>query len=159
MTKEEKLETRRFLSSYRVMKSEIQARERELALFIREMYNPLKATVLDGMPRGGKRGDQTAQAAMGIQKSYEKMMREMQTHIEELTQLKRRIEEAIEQLDEYERCVCYWRYIMGVYWADLPEHVGYEVAQCQRIEARALEKIFRFLQKKPTENKVENFKF
>ena len=146
MTSQQKSDTRKWLNRYRFLKKEIQAREKDLEGFIREIYNPLQSISLDGMPKGkGFTADQTHTTYARIEKTYGTMITEMQTRIEDLRIALNEIETAINSLDEYERCVCYHRFMLGIYWADLPAYIGYEQAQCARIECTALAKVRKMI--------------
>ncbi len=145
MTKKQRSETRRWLNRYRYIVKEIEARKKELEWFTNDLYHPLHAVLLDGMPRGTTASDPTFAAVVTagkMRKKYDALMAGMLERIEELESTRRQILGAIEELDETERCVCYHRFVLGIYWADLPAYLNYEQRQCQNIENRALEKIF-----------------
>ena len=137
---------RRWLSRYHFIIKEIGARREHLQDFIEELYNPLQATVQDGMPKGGGISDPTLKRVLDIKRLYETMMAEMQANIDSLYLTKNEIEQAVAQLDAAERCVIYHRYILGIAWADMPEYIGYERAQCYRLETSGLKKLAKMIQ-------------
>lgn len=148
MFNKKRAETRKWLNSYRWLKKEVQAREKHLEDFIRDMYNPLKATCIDDMPKGsGDTSDQTADMVIRInatmQITYVSMMNEMQYRIDNLKIAINEIEKVIESLPADERCILYHRFIVGIHWKNISEYLSYEQAQCTRIECRALDKLKR----------------
>ena len=65
----------------------------------------------------------------------------MQTEIVKLRKKLRTIEKVLNNLTGPERSVLYHRYIVGIDWIDMPEHLLYEQRSCQLYEVRALKKI------------------
>ena len=51
--------------------------------------------------------------------------------------------DAINDLDNYQRSVCFGRYIIGNNWNDIASQLGYEVRQCQRFELEAINSIIK----------------
>ena len=133
---------RRWLNRYRFLEKEIQAREKHIQEFIVDMYNPLMANPISDMPKGkGLVSDLTYSTVERIEQQYSRMLVEMQNSVDVLVTAKHAIEDAINSLDEYERCVLYHRFMLGIHWESLPAYINYERAQCQNIEIRALDKL------------------
>ena len=146
---EQRKKVRKWLNRYRFIVKEIAAREKHLQEFIQDIYNPLMSTQYSDMPKGkGTASDQTYNTVAKIEKQYADMMIDMQNAIDDLVMAKGEIDKAINSLDEYERCVCYHRFVLGIYWADLPAYISYEVSQCYRLELQALDKLSPLVNKK-----------
>jgi hypothetical protein len=135
MNKREKAALRRKLSGYKFLEKEMTGREAEMTELIKTLYAPLQTRPENGTKKA-------------LEKIYAKMLGEMQTRLEDLSAARNEIEALFEGLDEYEKCICYHRFIRGVHWIDLPEFVGYEQRQCQVYETRALEKIQKKIDEK-----------
>lgn len=119
---------RKWLKSYRLNVKEIQARTEHIRWLKDEMYQPLMET-------GRGRDKHTAKI---IDQIMSGIIRDSALRLAQIRYEVEIIEKEINQLDHYERCILYNRYILGTPWVDLPDRVGYEIAQCQRIERRAI---------------------
>lgn len=119
---------RKWLKSYRLNIKEIQARTEHINWLKNDVYLPL-------VESGRGRDKHTAKK---IEQIMADILRDSALHLAKLRYEVQIIEKEIGQLDHYERCVLYNRYIRGIPWVDLPEVVGYEIAQCQRIERKAV---------------------
>ena len=151
MKKEDIQRTRKFLNSYRFLKKEIEGRQIEMKDFLDSLYNPLKSPNMTGMPHGCGTSDSTYSQVLYLEKNYknyQRMVEEKEYCIAMLENQIKQIEKILDQLDPDERCVCYYRFVIGVYWKDLPRYINYEQAPCARIERRALKKAFLLLPKK-----------
>ena len=49
----------------------------------------------------------------------------------------------INTLDYQERCVLYYKYIVGVSWIDMPEYTYYQKTQNRKYETSGIEEIIR----------------
>lgn len=145
MTRDELIKTRKWLKRYHHMKQELAARTKNYDEFVQEIYNPLCSPKLDGMPRGSTATDQTAATVEQIHREYGEILKLLERKMEALRDAIKEIEDTIGQLDADERCVLYHRYILGIYWANLPAYVHYEQAQCARIENRALRNVWKMI--------------
>ena len=151
MTRDELIKTRKWLKRYRHMKQELAARTKNYDEFVQEIYNPLCSPKLDGMPRGSTATDQTAATVEQIHRGYGEILKLLERKMEALRDAIKEIEDTIGQLDADERCVLYHRYILGIYWANLPAYINYDERQCRRIEKRALKKVWeKHVQQCPT---------
>lgn len=119
---------RKWLKGYRLLTKELQARTEHINWLRDEVFTPLSVS-----GRGSDR-----HAAEKVRRITTDILHDAQFHLDQLRRKLELIEEEIRRLDDYERCVVYNRYILGISWLDMPERVGYEVAQCQRIERKAL---------------------
>lgn len=142
MTRDERIYTRKWLNRYRFLRQEQAARVKNLEEYKRDIYNPLCSPAIDGMPHGSMISDQTAATVERIQREHGEILSMMERKIKELEAAVREIEDVINQLDADERCVLYHRFVLGIYWADLPAYIHYDDRQCRRIEARGLSKVW-----------------
>ncbi len=120
-------EVRRWLKGYRLHIKEIQSRAEHIKWLKTEVYAPLT-----------EGNSKASFAAKKVDLIMEGILKDASMHLSILKYEAECIEKEINNLDQFERCVLYNRYILGVPWVDLPERVGYEIAQCQRIERKAL---------------------
>ena len=142
MTKSERIATRKWLKRYRWIQKELAAEIRNYEEFTRDIYNPLCSPNVDGIPRGSSLSDQTAATVERIQKEYGEVLHDKKRKIKELENGIKEIETVINRLDADERCVLYYRYVIGLSWNKMPEYIHYEERQCRRIENKALSKIW-----------------
>ena len=76
---------RRWLNRYRILKKEIQAREKHIQVFIVDMYNPLMTNPISDMPKGkGLVSDLTYSTVERIEQQYSRMLVEMQNSVDDL---------------------------------------------------------------------------
>lgn len=150
MTKDERIYTRRWLNRYRFLKQELAARTKNYEEYKRDIYDPLCSPAMDGMPHGSSVSDQTAATVERIQRTNREILDLMEQKIKNLQAEIKEIEDTINQLDADERCVLYHRFILGIYWADLPAYIYYDDRQCRRIEARALSRVWESMKSCPT---------
>ena len=132
---------RKILNQYRFIKKELQARKAEYEVYLTEIYNPIQSVLLDGLPKGkGGISDPTGNRVARInQRELDYKKRE----IEKLEAAILRIETAINALDYQERCVLYYKYIVGVSWIDMPEYTYYQKTQNRKYETSGIEEIIR----------------
>lgn len=132
---------RKILNQYRFIKKELQARKAEYEVYLTEIYNPIQGVLLDGLPKGkGGISDPTGNRVARInQRELDYKKRE----IEKLEAAILRIETAINTLDYQERCVLYYKYIVGVSWIDMPEYTYYQKTQNRKYETSGIEEIIR----------------
>ncbi|MCI5891798.1 MAG: hypothetical protein MRZ66_00105 [Clostridiales bacterium] len=132
---------RKILNQYRFIKKELQARKAEYEVYLTEIYNPIQGVLLDGLPKGkGGISDPTGNRVARInQRELDYKKRE----IEKLEAAILRIETAINALDYQERCVLYYKYIVGVSWIDMPEYTYYQKTQNRKYETSGIEEIIR----------------
>ena len=132
---------RKILNQYRFIKKELQARKAEYEVYLTEIYNPVQGVLLDGLPKGkGGISDPTGNRVARInQRELDYKKRE----IEKLEAAILRIETAINALDYQERCVLYYKYIVGVSWIDMPEYTYYQKTQNRKYETSGIEEIIR----------------
>ena len=122
---------RRWLKGYRLNIKEIQARSEHIRWLKNDVYMPLIES--------GRGRDKYA--AKKIEQIMADILRDASMRLAQLKYETEIIEKEINELDHYERCVLYNRYILGVPWIELPERIGYEIAQCQRIERKAVSRL------------------
>ncbi len=144
MKSEKYTQMRKWLGRYQFILKEINARREHLEDFKNDIYNPLKAHIIS-LPNKSGISDTTLSRVINIRRIFGKMIDEMSLEIKRLHKAKEEIEAAISRLEGAERCIIYHRYILGIMWADMPEYVGYEAAQCHRIEARAIKKLLKMI--------------
>lgn len=120
---------RRWLKGYRICVKEISARADHIKWLKEEIFTPLSES--------GNGRDKAA--AEKVDKIMSDILRDAQIRLMNLRYEAEMIEHEINRLDDYERCILYNRYILGISWLEIPERVGYEIAQCQRIERRAIQ--------------------
>lgn len=138
-TEYQKKAMRRYLRGYRYIEKELKARTEAMNDFLADIYNPLQGVALDGLPQGrGTVNDQTAAAVERIERSYKRILEEMERDVKRLQQRRDEINAAIAELPDSERCVMYFLYVKGVRWYDLPAYTRYEKTNNQRAETRAL---------------------
>lgn len=132
---------RKILNQYQFIKKELQARKAEYEVYLTEIYNPIQGVLLDGLPKGkGGISDPTGNRVARInQRELDYKKRE----IEKLEAAILRIETAINALDYQERCVLYYKYIVGVSWIDMPEYTYYQKTQNRKYETSGIEEIIR----------------
>ena len=92
---------------------------------------------LDGMPRGGSKGDNKPDLIDAKDRLVERYM----ALCTELMRTQLEIEEAIDALSGVERMVMRHRYIEGLTWEQVCVAMGYAWRQTHRIHARALDKL------------------
>lgn len=95
------------------------------------------AQALDGMPKGGSKGDNKPDLIDAKDRLVERYM----ALGAELMQTQLEIEEAIEWLEPLERMLIRHRYIEGLTWEEVCVAMGYAWRQTHRIHARALDKL------------------
>lgn len=119
------IKIRNKLRSYRLLKKELTARTKHTEEF--------RKVLLDPLPHTEKR----------LRAIYCEIINEMQNEAGKLLNEIKKIDKALQRLDERERSIIYFRYIEGIDWINLPEYVHYEQRTCQNIEVSALEKIIK----------------
>lgn len=134
MTAEQKKE---WLSRYR------QARyaEDEILLEIESLESQfmMPARPLDGMPRGSGGSDLSGFAA-----SYDKLWRKLVSQYESRVEIYREITDVIERshgLNEVERSVLRYRYILCLSWEEIVEQIHMERSWILRIRNNAVDKL------------------
>ena len=141
MTKEQQKQIRKWLSSYQILKRTVQLKEKHLEDFITFMYKPLKETT----NKMSDPDDCEQEISINIMHKMEKIYLEIIHDLEhDLTDMKKRMQEifdAINNLNNYERIVCFNRYIVGSSWTDIAGQIGYELRQCQRFDLNAVRNI------------------
>lgn len=149
MNDQKEKQIRRWLSSYKIMKKTVKLKEKHLDDFITVLYNPLKDTT--GKIERPK--DKEQETALSIMKKMEAIYVDIITDLEnDILDMKTAIQEifdVINELDNFQRSVCFNRYILGNSWNDIGLQLGYEARQCQRYELSAIRKIIK-------EKKVDN---
>ncbi len=142
MRKREKI--RKWLRSYPVMKKELIARYDDLKDFKENIYNPLKASAFSEIPsKNSNLKDQTLNTVIRIEQQYARFIADKEAEIRKLINEIREIDNIINSLDEYERCICEYRYKQGKRWIDLPNYISYSERQCRNIEKKAIDKIIK----------------
>ncbi len=141
MTKEQQKQIRKWLSSYQILKRTVQLKEKHLEDFITIMYNPLKETTDKVL----KPKDCEQETSVRIMHKMEKIYLEIINDLEQdLVNMKKQIQDifdAINSLNNFERSVCFNRYILGCSWNDIASQLGYEIRQCQRHDLSAVRNI------------------
>lgn len=120
-------EMRCYLRRYRTNIKEIRARLEHLNWLEKEVYFPLQ----EAQEVQGKVLDK-ARATML------KIVTDIHNEVANLEREANEIEKLIGLLKGDERLVVYARYIIGARWLEIPPLLNYELAQCQRIERRAV---------------------
>ncbi|MBQ7075846.1 MAG: hypothetical protein IJM94_03485, partial [Clostridia bacterium] len=109
--------------------------------FIRFMYNPLKETADKIVkPKDGEQ-EMTDEIIEKMERIYLEIIEDLK---QDLTDMKKQMQEifnVINNLDNYERSVCFNRYILGNGWTDIASQLGYEIRQCQRYDLNAVRNI------------------
>lgn len=95
------------------------------------------AQALDGMPKGGSKGDNKPD----LIDAKDRLVARYMSLGAELMQTQLEIEEAIEWLEPLERMLIRHRYIEGLTWEEVCVAMGYAWRQTHRIHARALDKL------------------
>ncbi|MDD4689023.1 MAG: hypothetical protein PHE51_04675 [Eubacteriales bacterium] len=131
MNKKEMDIIRNWLKGYRLSLKELNARTEHVEWLKSEIFTPLSQS----------EKERDKYASIRVEKIMADILRDAEIRLVNLRYEIETIESEIQELDEYERCVLYNRYILGIQWLDLPERIGYEIAQCQRLERRALENL------------------
>lgn len=105
---------------------------------LEEDMKSLKATVIDGMPRGSGVNDSIGNLIARV----DKLRREYISKYDSALCRLYSIERAIEGLEnETERRLMRKRYIQGMQWEDICGDLHYEWAQVHRIHARVLKRL------------------
>lgn len=139
--REDYSDVRRWLRTYKLLKKTIALKENHLNDFITEIYNPMKITI-NKLSRDKSGMQESAMSILERMSSiYLGMINDLTADIERMKKSSDEIFEAISRLDDYERSVCFCRYISGMSWNATAEKLGYETRQCQRFEERALKKL------------------
>lgn len=149
-------EVRKWLRSYKLLKKTISLKEIHLNDFVCEIYNPLKGTI--SRISRSKSGIQDPAAGILDKMSaiYMGMVTDLEKDIESIRNSAEKIFAAVNELDNYERSVCFCRYISGLSWNETAAKLGYETRQCQRYEERAIKKLgARYFSNKKTKLKDE----
>ncbi len=120
---------RKWLKGYRISIKEINARTEHIKWLKEEIFTPLSES--------GKGRDKYASEK--VDKIMSDILRDAEIRLVNLQYEIETIENEINKLDDYERCILYNRYILGIPWLEMPERIGYEIAQCQRIERKAIQ--------------------
>ena len=111
---------------------------RQQAEYLEEDIRSLKATVIDGMPKGSGVNDNIGNLVARVDKLRRDYLFKYDSALCQLY----RIERVIEGLeDETERRLMRKRYIQGLQWEDICVDLHYEWAQIHRIHARVLKRI------------------
>lgn len=118
---------RSYLRRYQTNIKEIRARLSHLEWLKKEVYFPL----LEAQEVQDKVLD-NARATML------KIVTDIHNEVANLEREATEVEKLISLLKGDERLVVYARYIIGARWLEIPPLLNYELAQCQRIERRAV---------------------
>ncbi|MBQ3115155.1 MAG: hypothetical protein IJC06_03425 [Clostridia bacterium] len=141
MTKEEQKQIRKWLSSYRILKRTVQLKEKHLEDFISIMYNPIKQTIVKTVSAKDWEQDISVSIMNKIEKIYLEIIEDLKQDLVNMKQQMQEIFDVINSLNNYERSVCFNRYILGCSWNDIAAQIGYEVRQCQRFDLSAIRNI------------------
>jgi len=126
--------TKKELRQYSSIKAEIKQIEAEVKEFYETCVRP---TMLDGLPRGNKKTDPTAELAEKAAKLHTKLLRKKYN----LACLLEKIENGLDSLDSCERRVLREYYINNLEWEAVCAEIGYCRRQILRIHSRALRKM------------------
>lgn len=124
------------LRRYRVLCVEIEDMKRRL----QEFDNiALGSPVIDGMPHGSSAPGDRIGSIIAKKTALEDQLMD---RIEELMDLRQRIEDAIASLeDPVERLLMHYRYIDGMAWESICVQLNYSWPQIHRLHARCLKKL------------------
>lgn len=133
-------EVRKFLNSYKTLKKSVKVKEKHLNDFINEMYVPVKSSI-SKLARYSTADSPALSLTLKINNMYLEIIEDLAKDIEDTKKALEDIFDTINRLDNYERSICFYRYIMGYSWSETAMHSGYEERQCQRHEEMAVQKI------------------
>lgn len=108
-----------------------------------EAMRQLSAVNYDGMPKGNKTSDPTAQAATYIVDVYENRIKKLKGNVEKIIKNKMLAEELLDRLTEDERKVIIERYVNGTRWDYIPGVLHFDRSWCFVLRKRALKKMCR----------------
>lgn len=131
-------EMRGYLRGYRLKLKEVRARVEHLEWLKKEVYFPLQ-----DVPDLKNKVLENARSTML------RIVCDMQKEIDELQREASDVEKLISLLKGDERTVIYARYILGASWLEIPPLLNYEIAQCQRIERRAILNLIKIKKRLP----------
>lgn len=133
-------EVRKFLNSYRQLKKSVKVKEKHLSDFINEMYVPVKTSIAK-LARHSTADSPALSLMFKINNMYLEIIEDLARDVEATKDSLEEIFNLISKLDNCERSICFYRYIMGCSWSETAMQLGYEERQCQRREEAALRKI------------------
>jgi len=133
-------DVRKFLRSYKMLKKSVKVKEKHLNDFINEMYVPVKSSI-SKLARHSSADSPALSLTLKINNMYLEIIEDLASDIEATKDALEDIFNAINKLDNYERSICYYRYIMGYSWSETAMQLGYEERQCQRHEEMAIRKL------------------
>ena len=128
--------TKQELLRYRALAVELE-QMRETIERLDQSISGVRASVLTGMPKGGRRSG-TAERVAKLVDLREMYAKKWEALLDEM----RRIEAAVEMLsDPVERALVRYKYIDGKTWDEVCEAIHYELRQTHRIHTRALKNL------------------
>ena len=134
MTEREQLKKR--LKNYRTIRAEYQQVKKERN-WVLENMDSLRASNLDGMPRGSGVSDPVAQAFA----KQEALLRRYTEQLERLGAEQAAIEGMIAGLESVERRLMRHKYFEGLTWEEVCVAINYSWRQTHNIHAEALDKL------------------
>lgn len=136
-----------FLKLFPEIDEEIRTR-RSIVADLEQYYNPVSAIQYDGMPKGKNHiSSQTEQAALNIPNYVHKEIKQYESEIEALQQVKVEILKEVSRLKLKQKKVIFGFYFHGMKWEQVAERTNYSVRQCKNIRDEALERLLQSFSK------------
>ena len=138
------------LKQYPYITEDIQKYQNELNRYIelqKEARNPLKSQVMTGMPHSSGISDQTFEHVEKIIDLYQKEIDKYVNKINELLELKRKLDKAMLELSEEEKRIIYLRYDRGLSINKIPYMLKWKCGRDKvyKIMGEAQEKIKKII--------------
>lgn len=118
----------------------------EMNLLLSDIDNMRQITSAnyDGMPKGNKIGNPTAEAAAYIVDVYDRRVQQLKWNVDKIMERKKLCEELLKRLTDDERKVITERYINGTRWDFIPGILHFDRSWCFVLRKRALKKMCDF---------------
>lgn len=118
----------------------------EMSLLLNDIENMRQITAVnyDGMPKGNKTSNPTAEAATYIVDVYNERVKQLKENVDGIMERKKLCEEMLKRLTDDERKVITERYINGTRWDFIPGILHFDRSWCFVLRKRALKKLCEF---------------
>lgn len=131
-------ELKKYLSSYRALRTELRQLKDEIIECETLMQSPTGGGRIDGMPHGAGSGDPVSSLALRHVELYSRYMEKITAVVFALSE----IEEVISLIDEERlRVLIRYRYIDCLKWEDVCDKMCYSWRQTHNLHLQALDKL------------------
>jgi len=132
----------KILEFYRTIDKDVQFNMRIINDLEDRYYSGIRATVIDGLPKGKGNTPSTVEIAVwNIPETVFNTLKELREQNRKLCKLKTEILKEINTLNHVSRVIIFSFYIEGQQWAQITGQVHYSERQCKNIRDNALEKL------------------